>query len=68
MFKFNLKEYAPIILIVLVFFIQFNIFWKPEQIQAFASENFVSKTEFKMLYDEMKYIRQKVDDIYKKMN
>ena len=64
----EITKNASIIILVLAFFVQNNIFWKPEQIQAFASENFVSKTEFKMLYDEMKYIRQKVDDIYKKMN
>ncbi|MEA3272462.1 MAG: hypothetical protein U9P90_02235 [Patescibacteria group bacterium] len=63
-----MSEYVKsgtLIVIVLAFFIQFNIFWKPEQIQAFAAENLVSKIEFKMLYDEMKYIRKKIDAIYK---
>ena len=64
-------EYAPIIVVVLVFFIQQKIFVTPEQLEKKHREimdeidgKFVSVISFRDLKDQFSEVKEKIDKMY----
>ena len=64
-------EYAPIIVVVLVFFIQQKIFVTPEQLEKKhreildeIDEKFVSVISFRDLKDQFSEVKEKIDKMY----
>ena len=64
-------EYSPIIVVVLVFFIQQKIFVAPEQLEKKhreimeeIEEKFVSLNSFKDLKEQFSEVKDKIDKIY----
>ena len=64
-------EYSPIIVVVLVFFIQQKIFVTPEQLEKKhreimeeIEEKFVSLNSFKDLKEQFSEVKDKIDKIY----
>ena len=64
-------EYAPIIVVVLVFFIQQKIFVTPEQLEKKhreimdeIDEKFVSVIGFRDLKDQFSEVKEKIDKMY----
>ena len=67
----NFVEYSPIIVIVLIFFIQHHIFVTPEQLEKKHREiideieqKFVSLNSFKDLKDQFLEVKEKIDKMY----
>ena len=67
----NLIEYSPIIVVVLIFFIQQKIFVTPEQLEKKhreiieeIEEKYVSKISFLDLKDQFSEVKEKIDKIY----
>lgn len=67
----NFIEYSPIIIVVLMFFIQQKIFVTPEQLEKKHREiieeiedKFVSKISFKDLKDQFSEVKEKIDKMY----
>ncbi len=67
----NLIEYSPIIVVVLIFFIQQKIFVTPEQLEKKhreiieeIEEKFVSLNSFKDLKDQFSEVKEKIDKMY----
>jgi len=67
----NFIEYSPIIIVVLIFFIQQKIFVTPEQLEKKHREiieemegKFVSIISFKDLKDQFSEVKDKIDKIY----
>ncbi len=64
-------EYSPIIVVVLIFFIQQRIFVTPEQLEKKhreiieeIEEKFVSLNSFKDLKEQFSEVKDKIDKIY----
>lgn len=64
-------EYSPIIIVVLMFFIQQRIFVTPEQLEKKhreiieeIEEKFVSLNSFKDLKEQFSEVKDKIDKIY----
>lgn len=64
-------EYSPIIVVVLIFFIQQRIFVTPEQLEKKhreiieeIEEKFVSLNSFKDLKEQFSEVKNKIDKIY----
>ena len=64
-------EYSPIIIVVLMFFIQQKIFVTPEQLEKKhreildeMEEKFVSVISFKDLKDQFSEVKEKIDKMY----
>jgi len=64
-------EYSPIIIVVLVFFVQQKIFVTPEQLEKKhreiideMEEKFVSIISFKDLKDQFSEVKEKIDKMY----
>lgn len=64
-------EYSPIIVVVLIFFIQQKIFVTPEQLEKKhreimeeIEEKFVSLNSFKDLKEQFSEVKDKIDKIY----
>ncbi|MBO6088652.1 hypothetical protein J6P92_09980 [bacterium] len=64
-------EYSPIIIVVLMFFVQQKIFVTPEQLEKKhreildeMEEKFVSIISFKDLKDQFSEVKEKIDKIY----
>ena len=67
----NFIEYSPIIIVVLMFFIQQKIFVTPEQLEKKhreiideMEEKFVSVISFKDLKDQFAEVKEKIDKMY----
>ena len=67
----NLIEYSPIIVVILMFFIQQKIFVTPEQLEKKhreivdeIEEKFVSLNSFKDLKDQFSEVKEKIDKMY----
>ena len=67
----NFIEYSPIIIVVLMFFIQQKIFVTPEQLEKKhreiideMEEKFVSVISFKDLKDQFAEVKDKIDKMY----
>lgn len=67
----NFIEYSPIIVVVLIFFIQQRIFVTPEQLEKKhreimeeIEEKFVSLNSFKDLKEQFSEVKDKIDKIY----
>lgn len=67
----NFIEYSPIIVVVLIFFIQQKIFVTPEQLEKKhreiideIEEKFVSLNSFKDLKDQFSEVKEKIDKMY----
>ncbi len=67
----NFIEYSPIIVVVLIFFIQQKIFVTPEQLEKKhreimeeIEEKFVSLNSFKDLKEQFSEVKDKIDKIY----
>jgi len=67
----NFIEYSPIIIVVLMFFVQQKIFVTPEQLEKKHREiieeiedKFVSKISFKDLKDQFSEVKEKIDKMY----
>lgn len=67
----NFIEYSPIIVVVLIFFIQQKIFVTPEQLEKKHREiieemesKFVSIISFKDLKSQFSEVKEKIDKIY----
>jgi Tfp pilus assembly protein PilO len=64
-------EYSPIIIVVLMFFVQQKIFVTPEQLEKKhreiieeMEEKFVSIISFKDLKDQFSEVKEKIDKMY----
>ncbi len=64
-------EYSPIIIVVLMFFVQQKIFVTPEQLEKKhreimeeIEEKFVSIISFKDLKDQFTEVKEKIDKMY----
>ncbi len=64
-------EYSPIIIVVLVFFVQQKIFVTPEQLEKKhreildeMEEKFVSIISFRDLKDQFSEVKEKIDRMY----
>jgi Tfp pilus assembly protein PilO len=64
-------EYSPIIVVILMFFIQQKIFVTPEQLEKKhreivdeIEEKFVSLNSFKDLKDQFSEVKDKIDKMY----
>ncbi len=64
-------EYSPIIIVVLMFFVQQKIFVTPEQLEKKhreildeMEEKFVSVISFKDLKDQFSEVKEKIDKMY----
>lgn len=64
-------EYSPIIVVILIFFIQQKIFVTPEQLEKKhreiieeIEEKFVSLNSFKDLKEQFSEVKDKIDKIY----
>ena len=64
-------EYSPIIIVVLIFFVQQKIFVTPEQLEKKhreildeMEEKFVSVISFKDLKDQFSEVKEKIDKMY----
>lgn len=64
-------EYSPIIIVVLVFFVQQKIFVTPEQLEKKhreildeMEEKFVSIISFRDLKDQFSEVKEKIDKMY----
>ena len=64
-------EYSPIIIVVLMFFVQQKIFVTPEQLERKhreiideMEEKFVSIISFKDLKDQFSEVKEKIDKMY----
>ena len=64
-------EYSPIIIVILMFFIQQKIFVTPEQLEKKhreiieeIEEKYVSKISFKDLKDQFAEVKEKIDKMY----
>lgn len=64
-------EYSPIIIVVLVFFVQQKIFVTPEQLEKKhreildeMEEKFVSVISFRDLKDQFSEVKEKIDKMY----
>lgn len=67
----NFIEYSPIIIVVLMFFVQQKIFVTPEQLEKKHREiieeiedKYVSKISFKDLKDQFSEVKEKIDKMY----
>lgn len=67
----NLIEYSPIIIVVLMFFVQQRVFVTPEQLEKKhreiieeIEEKFVSKISFADLKEQFSEVKEKIDKIY----
>ena len=67
----NFVEYSPIIIVVLMFFVQQKIFVTPEQLEKKhreildeMEEKFVSVISFKDLKDQFSEVKEKIDKMY----
>ena len=67
----NFIEYSPIIVAVLIFFVQYHIFVTPEQLEKKHREiieeieqKFVSLNSFKDLKDQFSEVKEKIDKMY----
>ena len=67
----NFVEYSPIIIVVLMFFVQQKIFVTPEQLEKKhreiieeIEEKFVSVISFKDLKDQFSEVKEKIDKMY----
>ena len=67
----NFIEYSPIIIVVLMFFVQQKIFVTPEQLEKKhreiideIEEKFVSVISFKDLKDQFSEVKEKIDKMY----
>lgn len=67
----NFIEYSPIIVVLLMFFIQQKIFVTPEQLEKKhreivdeIEEKFVSLNSFKDLKDQFSEVKEKIDKMY----
>lgn len=64
-------EYSPIIIVILMFFVQQKIFVTPEQLEKKhreiieeIEEKFVSKISFVDLKEQFSEVKEKIDKIY----
>ncbi len=67
----NFIEYSPILIVVLIFFVQQKIFVTPEQLEKKhreiieeIEEKFVSLNSFKDLKDQFSEVKEKIDKMY----
>lgn len=70
----NVEQYAPVILVVLIFLLQQRIVVTPEQLEKKhreilkdADERFATLNQVKDLKDDVKDMKDKIDKIYDKV-